>query len=118
MHETLYPITRIHKLKWIEEEFLKRMRLSDVPAYQKTAQEFFTYIAEEQQKEEEQRLLTHAKRKHYRTRITYEAERMLIQEVELSPWGHHKDIAKKYNISIQQLRTILYKQKKRKIPKD
>lgn len=118
MHETLYPITRQHKLKRIEEEFLRRLWTQDVPAYERTAQDFFTYIAEEQQKEEEQRLLTHAKRKHYRSRITYEAERILIQEVKSSPWGHHKDIAEKYNISIQQLRTILYKQKKRKIPKD
>jgi hypothetical protein len=86
MHETLYPITRTHKLKRIEEEFLIRMRRGpDVPAYQKTAQEFFTYIAEEQQKEEERKINQHPSKKHYRTRITYERETQLLQEVAEAP---------------------------------
>ena len=87
MHEASYPITRAHKLKRIEEEFLRRLSKVDKPAYEVTAQQFFTYIAEEQQAEEDRLLLARPKkRNYYRTRITYETEKIMVQEAMNKPW--------------------------------
>lgn len=110
MHETLYPITRQHKLKRIEEEFLRRLSTKSVPAYQMTAQDFFTYIAREIEETQSGEFIASGKmRKHYRTRISYEQEKRMIQEVKNGKRGSQKSIAEKYNISFQQLRTIMRK---------
>ena len=110
MYEASYPITRAHKLKRIEEEFLRRLHKVDKPAYEVTAQQFFTYIAEEQQAEEDRLLLARPKkRNYYRTRITYETEKIMVQEAMNKPRWKQQEIADKYGITIEQFRTIIYK---------
>lgn len=47
--------------------------------------------------------------KHYRTRITYQEEIVMIQELMECRHGEQPSIAKKYNISLGQMRNIMNK---------
>lgn len=114
MHETLYPVTRLHKLKRMEEEFLRRMNLDEEnrSAYERNAQEFFTFIAQEQEQEQKRSQEKNPNNKHLRQgRVPYEMEQhivMYFRTDQKTRW-RQKEIAKSYNISMNQLQTILKK---------
>lgn len=108
MHEF---ITRLHRLKRIEEEFLRRMQddKEGRPAYERTAQEFFSRVALEQ--EEETNKSYQKGRPSFRTRITMKEEKKIAEEfmmMKQTRWAHRK-FANKHNITIQQLTRIIKK---------
>lgn len=95
----LQGIQRAHKLKRAQEEFLRRLHESDTPAHQRTAQEFFTHLAIELDKEE------------YTYSMPLEQERIIIQAYLNEPqrrWAKRK-IANRYNITENQLQRIMQK---------
>jgi len=100
-------ITRLHKLKIVEEEILRFMRLweQEYAAYEYTLQQFFTYIALEQ--EDERAKEEKATKKPWdeqerkpQTFLSEEEKTQMIQDYIAEPnkRGYRKILAVKYNV--------------------
>lgn len=106
----MFQITRLHKLKRVEEEVLRYLRSDDEqkPAYEHTLQQFFEYVAK--QKDNEKWVVEFGKDDRKRQVFLSEQQKTEIMKKYITrekKRGYIKILAQEYNVSETTIHNII-----------